>query len=83
MRSPWLIVFLAAIGAVLILTFTFVRPPEPGKAGLRPPEVADPPSAPPGPTVAAIPEPLPELKAPGFDIVRISSICTAVIAGSA
>lgn len=84
MRSPWLIVFIAAIGAALILTFTFVRPPEPGKAGLRGPEQDAPP---PPPVLPAVPAqdalPPAPLTPPSFDVVRVSGACTAVIAGSA
>lgn len=76
---------LAVIGAALIITFTFVRPPEPHKAGLRPPDPAPtapaPPPAAPSPTHAS--EPVPPPAPPTFDVVRISRTCTAVMAGKA
>ncbi|MCW5750107.1 MAG: LysM peptidoglycan-binding domain-containing protein [Alphaproteobacteria bacterium] len=53
---------LAVIGAALIITFTFVRPPEPHRAGLRPieppappPQAQHQPAAPAAPRTAAAP----------------------------
>lgn len=97
MRGPWIVVLLAVIGAALIITFTFVRPPEPHKAGLRPPDpplaqpsppppppaAASPAGQPPGGTGTAAVAPPPPPPPPSFDVVRISSNCTAVIAGQA
>ena len=88
MRGSLVVVLLAAVGAALILIFTFVRPPDPARNVPRAPEAttsAAKPAAPAKPTAvgtqAATPKPAPV--PPSFDVVRITRNCTAVVAGRA
>ncbi|WP_119419469.1 LysM peptidoglycan-binding domain-containing protein [Desertibaculum subflavum] len=92
MRGNWIFVGLAVIGAALIVYFSLVRPPEPGRVATRQPDVmsgttgsgkGDPevkPPAAPAETEASKAQPM---VPPSFDIVRVSRSCTAVIAGRA
>ena len=89
MRGSLVVVFLAAIGAALILIFTFVRPPDPARNVPRAPEstadAAKPAAADKAtsskPAEPAQPKPAAVL--PSFDVVRITRNCTAVVAGRA
>lgn len=94
MRGNWIFVGLAIIGAALIVYFSIVRPPEPGRVATRQPDVMSgtvgsgkgagqevkPPAVAPAETEAAKAQPM---VPPSFDIVRVSRSCTAVIAGRA
>jgi len=86
-RGSLVVVLLAAVGAALILIFTFVRPPDPARNVPRAPEAttaASKPVAPEKPAAdkqAAAAKPAPV--APSFDVVRITRNCTAVVAGRA
>jgi hypothetical protein len=87
-RGSFIVVLLAAIGAALILVFTFVRPPEPGRNVPPAPDAAGAakPGAPgkaEGPGSAAPAAAKAILVPPSFDVVRITRNCTAVIAGRA
>jgi hypothetical protein len=94
-RGNWIFVGLAVIGAALIVYFSLVRPPEPGRVATRQPEVvtgnlgtgrgADPEVKPPAeqPTESAEAAKAQPMVPPSFDIVRVSRSCTAVIAGRA
>jgi nucleoid-associated protein YgaU len=84
-RGSLVVVLLAAIGAALILIFTFVRPPDPARNVPRAPEATANATKPPAadPTQARPAGPKPASVMPSFDVVRITRNCTAVVAGRA
>jgi nucleoid-associated protein YgaU len=88
-RGSLVVVLLAAIGAALILIFTFVRPPDPTRNVPRAPGAtaeAQKPAVPDKVAAAKLAEPAQPKGAPvppSFDVVRITRNCTAVVAGRA